>query len=218
MRLRVLLLGLLLALPSPGARADVLVAVRPGVMCESAEALAHLTRPDGSSRSAMSSAEPRDLRIKAEGGCIDIPYGLRVEVKRAFHHTSTIIFDPRDGRGPREFTLPNIDFRPLPDTGYRFPLSDRAMAPPSEPDSMDFFFSALEQACPEKDWRGAGRAMLRGPLGAALADTPAPVAAENGAACAQGGPRCTTDETIVAMLRTGQLGRLLRAFCGAAPG
>lgn len=218
MRNHVLALGLLSSVMVAAARADVLVAVRPGVMCESAEALARLTRPDGSSRSALPRPDPRDVIAKIAGGCVDIPRGARVPVRESYRNTSIGTYDPGDGRGPRDFVLPNIDFRPLPNSGDRFRASGRVMAPPSEPETMDFFFSALEQACPEKDWRGADEGALRGPAEAArLEGLPVPGARAGGAGrCAAGG--CSVEEEIVGMLRTDQLGRLLHAFCAAEPG
>ena len=94
------------------ARADDLTAIRPGVMCISADALAKLTLPDGSSRSAAPRPRPEDLRTKAEGGCIDIPQRARVTVLQGHRLTSSVAFDPGDGGGRRTFTAPNVDFVP----------------------------------------------------------------------------------------------------------
>ncbi len=222
MRNHVLALGLLWLPAAAAARADVLVAVRPGVMCTSAEALARLTLPDGSSRTAVAAPEPRHVALKAAGGCVDIPRGARVAVNRSYRNTSIGTHDPGDGRGLREFVVPNIDFRPLPNSGDRFRSSGRAMAPPSEPDTADFLFSALEQACPEKNWRGAGTGALRGPLEAARAEAPlarvGPPGDGSGRRCLDGGAGCSVEATIAAMLRADQLGRLLRAYCAADPG
>ena len=205
-----LLLALLATFQAGVAHADVLVAVRPGVMCESAAALARLTRPDGSSRSALPSPDPRDLELKAAGGCVDIPLGARIAVRESYRNTSHGRYDPGDGRGPQDFVLPNIAFRPLPGTGDRFPGSGRVMAPPSEPDTPDFLFSALEQACPEKRWRGARPAALRRPLDAVLAEEPPGAEAR----CAG----CAFEEAVPRLLQAAGLGRLLRAFCAAEPG
>ena len=92
------------------ATADTIVATRPGVMCASADALARLPLPDGSSRSASPAARPGDLATKLQGGCIDIPLGAQLPVQEARRQTSVVVFDPNDGRGARTFIVPNIDF------------------------------------------------------------------------------------------------------------
>ena len=95
---------------SQTAEADTIVATRPGVMCTSPDALARLTLPDGSSRSASPGARPEDLATKRQGGCIDIPLGAQLPVREARRQTSIVVFDPNDGRGARTFIVPNIDF------------------------------------------------------------------------------------------------------------
>ena len=81
------------------ATADTIVATRPGVMCTSPDALARLTVPDGSSRSASPAARPGDLATKQQGGCIDIPLGALLSVQEARRQTSVVVFDPNDGSG-----------------------------------------------------------------------------------------------------------------------
>ena len=72
-------IGLLafMALSAP-ALADDLVATKPGLVCVSSDALAKLTLPDGSSRTAQSNPSPFDLALKQSGGCTDITIGMRV--------------------------------------------------------------------------------------------------------------------------------------------
>ena len=96
------------------AKAETLIATRPGLMCTSAEALAKLTLPDGSSRTTTARPRPEDLRVRAAGGCIDIPPGAQVTVIEAFRNTSSVSFDPGDGGGARVFTVPKIDFTTAP--------------------------------------------------------------------------------------------------------
>ena len=105
------------------ARAQERVATRPGLMCSSAEALAKLTLPNGSSRAALPRPRPEDLRIKTEGGCLDLHPGSRVTVVEAYHLTSKVTSDPGDGGGARVFIVPNIDFDPVPG-------QDSSAAPP----------------------------------------------------------------------------------------
>lgn len=108
MRLLVIpLVGLALATP---AFADQLVATRPGLGCRSLRALAVLTRPDGSSRIGTPQEKPGDAELKASGGCLDIPEGARAVIQKYWHHTALVSFDPGDGSGPRDLTVPTIDF------------------------------------------------------------------------------------------------------------
>lgn len=95
------------------ALADVLVAVRPGLMCSSPEALSRLTLPGGIDRTAAPGATPEDFEAKQQGGCTAIPPGARVAVQAARRQTSTVLFDAGDGRGARTFVVPNIDFSPV---------------------------------------------------------------------------------------------------------
>ena len=96
----------------PQAIADELVAVKPGVMCVSTDALARLTLPNGDSRTHAIAPRPDDLAAAAAGGCIDIPPGARVQVVQAFRNTSRVIYAgpgaPTDGM----MTVPNVDFGP----------------------------------------------------------------------------------------------------------
>lgn len=96
----------------PAARADILVATRPGLLCASPDALAALTLPDGSSRAASPAARPADAATRRQGGCIDLAPGMRVDRRTAHRNTSLVFFDANDGRGPQPFTAPNIDFAP----------------------------------------------------------------------------------------------------------
>ena len=100
--------GLALAVP---ARAETaLVATNPGLMCSSADALAKLTMPGGRSRIGTFSEKPGDAALKASGGCIDIPQGATVFASLVRQQTSIISFDAGDGRGERQFYVPNVDF------------------------------------------------------------------------------------------------------------
>ncbi len=97
--------------PACGA---TLVASRPGVMCASPAALAYLTLPDGSSRSARRDPGPKTRAAKRAGGCVDIPAGAAVAVLATRRNTSIITYDARDGRGARRFFIPNVDFSAVP--------------------------------------------------------------------------------------------------------
>ena len=90
------------------ANAQELEAIRPGLMCHSAAALATLTLPNGDSRTHRT-ARPADSTTAAAGGCIDIPLGARVTVLQAFHNTSIVTYGPS---GTPPYVIPNIDFQP----------------------------------------------------------------------------------------------------------
>ncbi len=93
------------------AVADDLVAVRPGVLCASAAALASLTLPGGDSRTHVPSPRPQDLATARRGGCNDVVLGHLVEV-RAAHRNSSVVTSP--GSSDPLFA-PNVDFQPLAD-------------------------------------------------------------------------------------------------------
>lgn len=107
------LLPLAAAVAPKAALADVLVAVRPGLMCSSPDALSRLTLPGGVGRTAAPGATPEDFEAARQGGCIDIPPGAQVAVQAARRQTSVVLFDAGDGRGARTFVVPNIDFSPV---------------------------------------------------------------------------------------------------------
>jgi hypothetical protein len=116
-----LLLAMVLEPATPVAyaassQAATLVAVRPGLMCSSPDALARLTMHDGSSRTASARARPEDFDVKRQGGCIDIALGAHVILQEARRQTSIVLFDAEDGRGPRSYIVPNIDFAPAAST------------------------------------------------------------------------------------------------------
>ena len=124
--MRILIASCSLALlPLAPALADTLVATNPGLMCTSAAALAKLTRPDGTSRTAYPEARPEDWSIKQAGGCIDIVPGSEVTVLRAMKNTSVVSYDAHDGRRALSFTVPNIDFTKEAREGSRFIGGDR---------------------------------------------------------------------------------------------
>lgn len=97
---------------STPASADDLVAIKPGLMCVSSDALAKLTLPDGSSRAARPNSSPTDLALKKDGGCIDITIGMRVSVKSARQNTSSVTY-VMAGKSAQTYIVPNIDFQPV---------------------------------------------------------------------------------------------------------
>ncbi len=104
-----ILLAILCVWTIASARADTLVAVRPGAMCAAADALARLTLPDGGDRADLP-GHPEALAIKRAGGCIDVRPGMLVALQTARRNTSLVLYDAGDGRGERSFVVPNIDF------------------------------------------------------------------------------------------------------------
>ena len=79
-------------------------------MCTSADALAALTLPDGSNRAASPHARASDAALEQQGGCLAIPDGALVTLQTARRNTSIVTYDAGDGRGPRTFVVPNVDF------------------------------------------------------------------------------------------------------------
>ena len=104
----VLVLATGFALP---ARADDngMAQLLPGLMCESPDALAKLTLPDGSSRAARNPS-PQNLALKAQGKCIDMAGDVSATLVTRRRNTSIVTADPRDGKGTRTFYVPNVDF------------------------------------------------------------------------------------------------------------
>ena len=100
------------ALASSPATAAALVAIKPGVMCSSAEALGKLTLPGGDSRTHAPFPKAEDLAVAGSGGCIDIPLGARVMVQQAFRNTSIVTYDGVGGMAAGTMVVPNIDFQP----------------------------------------------------------------------------------------------------------
>lgn len=200
----------LFVLAAPAA-AETFVAVRPGLMCRSAEALAQLTLPDGS---------PRDLARARASFCLPLPDGARLQVRSSQRNTSVVLYDAHDGTGPRPFIIPNIDVRPLRFSGPALGPKDRATAPPPQPGTLDAFWHAVEQTCPDKPWRGSIGGRLAGPLDTIPIPEPrrAALEAEIERACADtNGITCPSTVTIKFLLAAGEQGQLVQAYCEAEP-
>lgn len=106
-----ILIGLIvLGIASRPARADTLVSVRPGVACTSADALARLTRPDGSSRSAPTNATADAREVARRGGCLPFGPGLTVFPHSIRRQTSIVTAPALDRTGPLTLYVANIDF------------------------------------------------------------------------------------------------------------
>ncbi len=127
----IVILAFSLAL-APAAKADLLQAVRPGVMCVSADALAKLSLPDGSSRTAAPNVSPAIQVIARDGNCVDFPASNVVILLTARKNTSIVRSDSLSGDGVLEtYIIPNIDYAPY--------------APPH-----DAFDDAIRARCPAK--------------------------------------------------------------------
>ena len=188
----------LLALTASPAKADLLKAVRTGVMCTSADALAKLALPDGSSRSAAADAPPSINAIAQAGGCIDFPAGNIVVVQAARKNTSIVRSDTLTGEGVLgTFIVPNIDYAPY--------------APPH-----DAFNDTIRARCPSKLEALAAETP---PPSQFIASLPAPLRAEIDKAvddaCGSMGP-CMTKQRI-AEIGWRQLGQRWADFVCRAP-
>jgi hypothetical protein len=126
---RFAMLALSLGVLSNHARADDLIAMHPGVMCASADALARLTLPDGDSRTHAAAPEPQTLSVAASGGCIDIKPGITVTVQKAFKNTSVVTYRGAGVQTDQTFVIPNIDF--VAATGERTQTAAQVSVPPS---------------------------------------------------------------------------------------
>lgn len=91
-------------------RADTLVSVRPGVACTSADALARLTQPDGSSRSVSANATADAREIARRGGCLPFRPGITVFPHSTRRQTSIVTAYTLDRAGPLTLYVANIDF------------------------------------------------------------------------------------------------------------
>ncbi len=115
--LRLALGALLIALVTPAAQAAVLEAIRPGVMCVKADALAKLSLPNGSSPLAADNPSASVQAIAKAGECTIFPEHHRVSVVTARANTTIVRSDTLSGDGVLgTFIVPNIDFRPYPPT------------------------------------------------------------------------------------------------------
>lgn len=95
------------------ARSETVVVIRPGVACASASALAALTLPDGSSRSARPGPRPKYLAIASRGGCVPLRLGVQMTTMAIRKLTDIVAYDSGDGRGMRAFYIPRIDLETL---------------------------------------------------------------------------------------------------------
>ncbi len=117
---RILVSSIVLGMIASGpARADTLVSVRPGVACTSADALARLTRPDGSSRSTPTNATADAREIARRGGCFPFGPGMMVFPHSIRRQTSIVTAYAVDRTGPLTVYVANIDFERLAAPGGR---------------------------------------------------------------------------------------------------
>ena len=102
---------IVLGLATPDtARADALVSVRPGVACTSADALARLTRPDGSSRSTPANATADARETARRGGCFPFGPGMTVYPHSIRRQTSIVTAYAVGDARPLTVYVANIDF------------------------------------------------------------------------------------------------------------
>ena len=95
------------------APGETVVVIQPGVACASASALAALTLPDGSSRSARPKARPQYVAIASRGGCVPLRLGVQMTTTAIRRLTDIVAYDAGDGRGVRPFYVPRIDLETL---------------------------------------------------------------------------------------------------------
>ena len=123
------LLGVAMLAATP-ARATLLQAIHPGVMCEQASALAQLSLPNGGSRLDRYQPSPAAAAIARAGGCVDFETGRVVMLVSKRHDTSVVHSSAISGdAGLDTVVIPNVDFAPY--SPPRDPSLDtvRAMCP-----------------------------------------------------------------------------------------
>ena len=148
--MRKLLAGIALMIAGP-AFADPMTATRPSLICTSPEALARLVVSGGRSRIGTSAEAPGDRQLMASGGCIEVPTGTRVEAQVTRTNTSIATYDAQDGRGPRTFVVPNVNFA----LGSASALATPGQRRIGAPNSLDAFWQHVDQICPQRRWRTA---------------------------------------------------------------
>ena len=196
-----------------------LVAKHPGVMCSSADALAKLSLPDGSSRASSPNARPEDLTVKQSGGCVDFRPGTQVTVVTPRKNTSVVTYDAGDGHGQREFTVPNIDFASAegssPAPGRHVPQWPDADYPPLV--GMNKLLAAVTRQCPQQGWTGHKLAETEsGPWFDTIKPTRAQSAViEKAQAGCEGiaGMACPAYTSFGVEVQMGYLPRLVTAIC-----
>ncbi len=147
------IIGLMVVFALP-AKADLLRATRPGVMCTSPDALAKLSLPDGSSRTAAPNVPPAVEAIARAGNCVDFPAGNVVMLLTHHNNTSVVRSDTLSGDGVLDtYTIPNIDYAPY--------------SPPA-----DEWDNAIRAQCPAKLEETV---VLRDPMDGFVASLPKPV-------------------------------------------
>ncbi len=144
--MRAIALALPLLLSAP-ACATTLLAARPGEMCKSADALAKLTLPDGSSRAGVANPRPEDTAIDMAGGCVDIMSGMTVTLLTARKNTSIVTY--KEGQAPTaQYIAPNIDF--IDAAGPHPPTEADATYPPGI--ATNNLLDAIDRQCPRQGW------------------------------------------------------------------
>ncbi len=101
----------MLAVVQDVASANDIVVSKPGVMCNSSQALAKLTLPGGDSRTHQGPTPQSYLDIAVAGGCRDLQIGQRLTVVKSFKNTVVVsLGDDGEGHGSRNLVAPLIDF------------------------------------------------------------------------------------------------------------
>lgn len=105
------------------AKAEDLIAQRPGLMCSDPKGLAKLTMPDGSSKLKTGRATKADQEMAFVSQCRDIPMGARLPMGERHHQTSEVYYE--GSSGPQVYTVPNIDFSdPVPSPPAEKPFAE----------------------------------------------------------------------------------------------
>ena len=181
-------------------------------MCKSADALAKLTLPDGSSRADVENPRPQDTAIEKAGGCVDIMSGMTVTLLTARKNTSIVAY--REGPGPAaQYVAPNIDF--IDAAGPHPPAWADDSYPPLV--AMNTLLAAIRRQCPQQGWHEHNLSHAEtGPWDkVAKTLTPAQTAAiakETRFQC-QMGLSCPADIQFGMEVQCGHLPDLVRAIC-----
>ena len=119
-------------------------------MCTSPDALAKLSLPDGSSRTAAANVAPAVQAIARAGNCVDFPVGNVVLLLTHRNNTSVVRSDTLSGDGVLDtFIIPNIDYAPYTPPADEWNTAIRAQCPTKLEetvllrDPMDDFVASL---------------------------------------------------------------------------
>ena len=151
--------GTIIGLLPDGARAETLQVIKPGVACSSADALAKLTLPDGSSRSERPNAPQFYRQIADQGGCIALKLNESMIAVEIRNRTDIVLFDPADGKGKRDFYIAKMNVAALQASAADIPFVHGNALPNTTAESLH---PSTGDSVPNTKTDGKGREFTTG--------------------------------------------------------